>query len=57
MRRDNTAIPPDLILFVLDEAFWSLLRNGFFVAENEQRRRALEDAVDVFEGAACGFGV
>jgi hypothetical protein len=55
--RNNTAMPPNLLLLHLHVLFGSTRGNGFFVAEHEQRRFAVEEAVDVFEAAAGGFGV
>jgi hypothetical protein len=55
--RNNTAMPPNLLLLHLHVLFRSTRRNGFFVTEDEQRRVAVEEAVDVFEAATGGFGV
>jgi hypothetical protein len=55
--RNDTAMPPNLLLLHLRVLFGSTRGNGFFVAEHEQRRVAVEEAVDVFEAAAGGFGV
>ena len=55
--RNNTAIPPNLLLLHLHVLLGAPRGNGFFVAEHEQRCVAVEKAVDVFETAAGGFGV
>jgi hypothetical protein len=55
--RNNTAMPPNLLLLHLHVLFRSARRNGFFVTEDEQRRVTVEEAVDVFEAATGGFGV
>jgi hypothetical protein len=54
---NNTTMPPNLLLLHLHVLFGSARRNGFFIAEHEQWRIAVEEAVDVFEAAASGFGV
>jgi len=57
MRRHHTAMSPDLFFLHLNEALRTLLGDGFLVAEDEQWCMPDEYAIDIFERAACGFGI
>jgi hypothetical protein len=57
MARHNATMSSHFFMLELNEAFWTLLGDGFFVAEDEQRCVPYEDPIDVFETAPSGFGV
>ena len=57
MRRNHTAMSPHFFVLKLDEPFRSFLRDCLLIAEDQKRRIANKDTVNVLETSTGGFGV